>query len=156
MKLKLKKFNALKTISYFYSHRLIFFFQGVNLKAKSWLKIEQSLSQKNLSYFKLKNSIVCLNLKNSIFKNLIPLINSTNFIMTLKPSKSLNVNLNKLVKLDSFFYLTLVKLNNKLYFFDNNLKFPDLNYKKTINSFVFLLVKISKFFIRNLKKFSTI
>jgi hypothetical protein len=152
MKLKLKKFNALKTMSYFYSHRLTFFFQGVNLKAKSWLKIEQSLFKKNLNYFKLKNSVVCLNLKNSIFKNIIPLINSTNFIMNIYPSKLLNINLNKLIKLDSFFYLTLVKLNNKLYFFNKDLKIVNFNYKKTMESFVFLLLKISKFFVRNIKK----
>ena len=152
MKLKLKKFNALKTMSYFYSHRLLFFFQGVNLKAKSWLKIEQSLYKKSLNYFKLKNSVVCFNLKNSIFRNLIPLINSTNFIMNIDLLKSLNINLNKLTKLDSVFYLTLVKLNNKLYSFSNNFKMVDLNYKKTMDRFVFLLLKLSKFFLLNIKK----
>jgi len=156
MKLKLKNFNYLKTASYLYNYKLAFFFQGINLKASPWLNIEHNFSKKKLRYYKLNNSITSFCLKNSIFKNLITLINSTNFLINFENNdNNLNNLFHKLLTLDSFFYLLLVKLNNKFYVLNKHFFFINLNYKLTIKKFVLSLTKLSKILLNNIKKFSS-
>lgn len=154
MKLKLKEFNALKIANHLYNHRLIFFFQGVNLKTKSWINIEQYFNEKKLKYYQLNNSIAGLYLKNSIFKNITPLINNNNFFVFIDSRIKSNFNSKHFLNLDSGFYALLTKFNNNFYFLNKKFFTAGLNYNILIKKFTFLLLRNSTMPIKSLKKIS--
>jgi len=155
MRLILKEFNALKIVNYLYTHRLIFFFQGVNLKTKSWVKIEQCFYKKKLTYYQLNNAMSSIYFKNSVFKNILASINSTNFFIHIEPTVLPKPNYFKqILDLDSLFYLLFIKLNNKIYYINNKTYEVSLNYKTLLKNFTFLLSKSSTIPITYFKKIS--
>lgn len=126
MKLKPKDYKKTKTENYLKTNNLFFFFSGINQESKHWIKTEQELKNINFNYHKIFNKTSTKTFKNSIYKNVTPTINSTTFF--IKP-RFTNVLLSKkiLLNLETFIFLA-VKMNNKIYSFDQIKQVNSLDY----------------------------
>lgn len=126
MKLKPKDYKKTKTENYLKTNNLFFFFSGINQESKHWIKTEQELKSINFNYHKIFNKTSTKTFKNSIYKNVNPTINSTTFFIEPKFS---NVLLSKkiLLNLETFIFLA-IKMNNKIYSFDQIKQINSLDY----------------------------
>ena len=126
MKFTSKNYKTTKTKNYLKTNNLFFFFSGINQKSNSWIKTEQDLKNKNFNYYKVFNKTTTKTFKTSIYKNMEPIINSITFL--IKPTSN-NVLISKkmLLNLETFVFLA-VKVNNKIYSFEQLKHLNSLDY----------------------------
>jgi len=115
MDFNLKTYKLFKIKHFFKTVNVFFFFHGVSVNNKNWIKIEQALINYQLDYYRVYNTLTNTVLKKSIFKNLTPLINGPLILIKNKNLKKFSLAFNTLRIINSSMCFLCLKLNNKIY-----------------------------------------
>ena len=128
MNLTFKSYKNIKTKLYIKKNTCLYFFYGVNKNAHKSLIIEQEIKKLNFKFYKITNKTALNTVKNSIFNNVSFLINGpTLFFNNNKQNHYKDLINNSLINnIEPFYYyVTAIKLHNKIY---------ESTYLKKINS----------------------
>ena len=130
MKFSLKDYKLLKTKKYIKNTNLFFVFNGINTNSKNSIEIQQALTKINFNCYKIFNKTSTKTLENSIYKNSKHVING--LIFFVKPEKDKKIS--KKILFNDFenlkFIFLKIKLNNKIYVFNQLKNVNIFNYKK--------------------------
>nr|BCQ06498.1 hypothetical protein [Nitzschia putrida] len=155
MDFNFKTYQIVKLKKYFKTNNLFFLFHSAKLNLTKWSLIEQNLKKLKLNYYKPLNKTTVKTFKSSIYKNFDS--NIVGFILFISPNyKTMELNLQSLIKsLKSFSFVSL-KLNNKIYSVSQLKGLNDLSYKKSAFNFYKVLDKQLKtsYVLTNKKKIS--
>lgn len=136
MEISAKIYKRDITKTYFKTNNLFFIYNGINRNSIDKLIADQNIKSTNFKYKKIRNKTVNVAIKKSIYCSISSVIAGVSFfINTNTPYQVLDkkVLVNKLRTF--FFFLSAVKINNKLYstrivrninffnYIDNNLLF---------------------------------
>nr|BBC77757.1 hypothetical protein [Nitzschia sp. NIES-3581] len=153
MDFNFKTYQIVKLKKYFKTNNLFFLFHSAKLNLTKWSLIEQNLKKLKLNYYKPLNKTTVKTFKSSIYKNFDS--NIVGFILFISPNyKTMELNLQSLIKsLKSFSFVSL-KLNNKIYSVSQLKGLNDLSYKKSAFNFYKVLDKQLKtsYVLTNKKK----
>lgn len=144
MKFELKSYKLQKTKSYFKEKPLFFMFNVSNLNSKSWLKTEQVFFNYNLKYYKVYNTLSKKFLEKSIFKNTAVLMNGSICLVDFNKNEDIQINLQKIIKLNPSMPFLGLRLNTKVYSLSQLNTVSTINYNKTIKVFNKSLKKLLK------------
>ena len=115
MLLKKKDYESLKVKTCIKKDRLVFFFNGVNRSSKKLVYVEQKLKTLGYYSYKILNQTAIRILNNSVYLSIGSVFEGLNFF--IKPLQKCDLRKNVFQKTfePSLFFLTAVKVNNKIY-----------------------------------------
>ena len=144
MDFKLKKYRVLKIKNQLKNSGLLLFFNSAKIKSNKWILIEKQLKKLKLQYNQIFNKTTSKTLNNSIYKNINQIVCSV--ILLVKPEyKSTQINIKTLKKdLEPLFVLLFLKLNNKIYTYQQFQNLNTLSHRKTVLNFNSSLEKCLK------------
>nr|YP_009495565.1 ORF156 [Nitzschia sp. (in: diatoms)]AWQ64295.1 ORF156 [Nitzschia sp. (in: diatoms)] len=155
MDFNFKTYQIVKLKKYFKTNNLFFLFHSAKLNLTKWSLIEQNLKKLKLNYYKPLNKTTVKTFKSSIYKNFDS--NIVGFILFISPNyKTMELNLQSLIKSLKSFSFVSIKLNNKIYSVSQLKGLNDLSYKKSAFNFYKVLDKQLKtsYVLTNKKKIS--
>lgn len=112
MDFNLKTYKHFKTKHYLNAINYFYFFHGISLTNKNWVKVEQILKTHKLNYYRILNKLMIKTLKYSIFKNLITLIHGPIILLN---SENNNLIFREVNEINSWISLLSLRLNNRIY-----------------------------------------
>ena len=130
MKLKLKDYKALKTKKYLKTNNIYIYFNGINQNSTCWIKTKQEFKNMNFDYYQIFNKTSIKILKNSIYKNNKSIINGVTFLVKPQNNKPISKKIIFRNIENLMFVFLAIKLNNKIYIFNQFKKVSTLNYYK--------------------------
>ena len=144
MKFTLRDYKIFKTKKYIKTTFFFFFFSGLTLNSKNWIKTKQKFKKIGFNYYKVFNRTSAEIVENSIYKNARPMVSGITFFVKSERNQQISkkILLDELKK--SMFTFLAAKLNNKIY---------SLSQVNSINIFIYYKNKLllSQFLITYLK-----
>lgn len=141
MTLNLKKYKIYKIKNTLKKNSLVFFFHITNLNSTNNKKIEQNHFINNIKCHKLYNTLTKYAINSSIISNLNIVINGSVCLIYYKKNTT---DIQKLLKLNKKLPFICLKLNKKLYSFNQVKNLPTLNYNQNIKIFNKTLTNLLK------------
>ena len=152
MRFNNKHYKLKKTKIHFKKEPIFLIYTSNNLNSKNNLKFKQTLKKHNLKSFTIKNRLAKKFIKNSIFRNFSVILTGPVCIIKITNSLKTCEHFKDLINLDNSLTLIGLKINNKIYSFNQVKNLNLLNYSQNIINFTHTINKLIKIPYYKLKK----
>ena len=132
MDFNLRTYKHFKTKQYLKTMNYFYFFHGVSLTNKNWIKFEQITKTHKLKYYRILNKLMIKTLRNSIFRNLLVLIHGPIFLLTANKT---SLTFQELKNINPWLYPLSFRLNNKIYSKKQVANLEDVSYLNNVFKF---------------------